>query len=239
MWLALETSGDRASVAVGEPGRVLAEESLVGARRHAGALLPMVHRALAAAGAGLDAIAAVAVADGPGSFTGLRVGASVGKALAHAHGLPLWAAPSLMVLAAGAAIDDGVPIAALTDALRGDVYLGVYAFADGAVETIVPASVRRPAEAVGLIPARARVVAPVPPVVLDALEAAGLRVEGTTPTDGPRASALLRLAGQRGGAARVESPDLWEPAYGRPAEAQVRWEQAHGRALPHSSGARE
>ena len=48
MWLALETAGDRASVAVGEAFEDAVEESLLGSRRHAGALLPMVTSALAA-----------------------------------------------------------------------------------------------------------------------------------------------------------------------------------------------
>jgi tRNA threonylcarbamoyladenosine biosynthesis protein TsaB len=54
----------------------------------------------------------------------------------------------------------------------------------------------------------------------------------------PHAAALLGLIGVPGGAARVASLDAWEPGYGRLAEAQVRWEAAHGRALSDPSGDR-
>ena len=47
---------------------------------------------------------------------------------------------------------------------------------------------------------------------------------------------LLALVGVRGGAARIESVQAWEPVYGRPAEAQARWETTHGRPLPDSVG---
>ena len=50
----------------------------------------------------------------------------------------------------------------------------------------------------------------------------------------PRAAALLALIGVRGGAERIAQLDDWEPFYGRPAEAQARWEASHGRALPHT-----
>lgn len=95
MWLALDTSADRASVAVGRPGRVMAEEGLDGARRHAGALPELIARVLADAGVRLSDVEAVVVGDGPGSFTGLRVGASVAKALVRSRGVALHAAPAL------------------------------------------------------------------------------------------------------------------------------------------------
>ena len=103
MWLALETATDRASVAVGRTAADAVEESLTGARRHAGALLPMIQAALRRRGIGLDAITGLIVSDGPGSFTGLRVGATAAKALARARGLPLRTAPSLLARAAGVA----------------------------------------------------------------------------------------------------------------------------------------
>src|SRR5215217_9516376 len=123
MWLALDTASDWASVAVGEPGagHRAVEENLLGARRHAAALLPMVQSILSRAGASLDGLRGIVLSDGPGSFTGLRVGASVAKALAYARLLPLWTAPSLLVRAAGLATMNRV-VLAVANALRGDVY---------------------------------------------------------------------------------------------------------------------
>ncbi|HEU5039876.1 MAG TPA: tRNA (adenosine(37)-N6)-threonylcarbamoyltransferase complex dimerization subunit type 1 TsaB, partial [Gemmatimonadales bacterium] len=124
MWLAVDTATDRASVALGADPADAVEEEVAGARRHAAALVPMVARLLARRGVTLDAVTALAVADGPGSFTGLRVGAAMVKALAAARGLPLWSAPSLMIRAAGVAAP-GATVLAVADALRGDVYAGL------------------------------------------------------------------------------------------------------------------
>jgi hypothetical protein len=58
-----------------------------------------------------------------------------------------------------------------------------------------------------------------------------------TPPEGtPRATALIALTGLSGGAREVTNASEWEPVYGRPAEAQARWEIAHGRPLPDPSG---
>src|SRR5512134_1693198 len=103
MWLALDTATDRASLALGGPGGVLARETLVGARSHAASLLPAVAACLARAGSAREAIEGIALADGPGSFTGLRVGAAAAKAMVRVQPVPLWAAPSLLVCAAARA----------------------------------------------------------------------------------------------------------------------------------------
>ena len=84
MRLALDTATDRLSVALGSTVRDAHSASLAGARRHAGAILPLVDTLLAERGAMRADIASVVLADGPGSFTGLRVGAAVAKALARA-----------------------------------------------------------------------------------------------------------------------------------------------------------
>ena len=82
MWLALDTATDRASVALGPSAEDALEEEVVGSRRHAASLLPMVSRLLDRRGATLDDLTTLALADGPGSFTGLRVGAALVQALA-------------------------------------------------------------------------------------------------------------------------------------------------------------
>jgi tRNA threonylcarbamoyladenosine biosynthesis protein TsaB len=235
MWLAMDTATDRASVAVGVAGAEPLEESISGARRHAASLLPAIQALLRRAGASLDHLEGIVLSDGPGSFTGLRVGASVAKALVHARGLPLWIAPSLLVRAAGAPATEGM-VLSVANALRGDVYAAGYRFFPDYVETELSPSVQRPSEllASGLQPRLA--IGEAPPEILATLERwIGRPVIGP-PEGAPRAARLLQLVGRRGGAVRVEAVRDWEPVYGRPAEAQARWEIAHGRRLPDSVG---
>jgi tRNA threonylcarbamoyladenosine biosynthesis protein TsaB len=236
MWLALETAGDRASVAVGETFEDAVEESLVGSRRHAGALLPMVTTALAGRGVALEAITGILVSDGPGSFTGLRVGASVGKALARARDLPLHTAPSLVVRAAGVPDRDGRLVLAVSDALRGDVYAAAVRFTRGRVRVELEPGVWRPEDLAALDLRPDVLVGEAPAPVMAELERWSRRLAVAPPAGAPRAVRLIELATLDGGARRVEDPQAWEPVYGRPAEAQARWETAHGRPLPDSVG---
>jgi tRNA threonylcarbamoyladenosine biosynthesis protein TsaB len=233
MYLAIETAGDRASVAVGRSAAAAVQRELSGARRHAAELLPMIDAALRDAGAGLDDITGLVLSDGPGSFTGLRVGAAVAKALVQARGLPLWTAPSLMARARRVARTD-ISVLAVANALRGELYAAAYRFDEGGVRTLLPPAVYRP---------DALVAGPLRPDVLvgEAPDAAARLLEhwaGTAlvggPEGAPHARALLQLVGVPGGATRVEAVREWEPVYGRPAEAQARWEVAHGRPLPDS-----
>ena len=236
MWLALETATDRASVAVGLTAEDAVEESLPGARRHAGALLPMIESVLRRRGATLDGVTGLVVSDGPGSFTGLRVGVTAAKALARARALPLRSASTLMVRAAGAAAHQASLVLAVSDALRGEVYAGGFRFAPGRVVTELEPGVFRP-EALAVLGLGPDVlVGEVPVPAREALErATGLPM--IVPPDGaPRATALIALTAVAGGAREVPDPSAWEPVYGRPAEAQARWEIAHGRPLPDPAG---
>lgn len=238
MWLALETATDRASVAVGRTADDAVEETLLGARRHAGALLPMIETALRRREVSLDGVTGLVVSDGPGSFTGLRVGVTAAKALARARGLPLRSASTLMVRAAGAGAvaHKASLVLAVSDALRGEVYAGAFRFAPARVVTELEPNVFRPEALVELGLRPDVLVGEVPAEAREALECAtGLPM--IVPPDGaPRATALIALTAMEGGAREVPDPSAWEPAYGRPAEAQAKWEIAHGRPLPDPAG---
>ena len=235
MWLAIETATGRASVAVGRSPAEAAEEVLAGARRHAAGLLAMISGTLDRAGITLDDLTGLALSDGPGSFTGLRVGASVAKALVHARGLPLWTAPSLMVRARGVA-REGDTVLALADALRGEVYAAAYRFDPEEVVTLLAPSVYRPETLIAAAPRPSILVGEAPTAAVEALERwSGCRLVGP-PDGGPRARHLIGLVGRRGGAARAMAVEGWAPEYGRPAEAQARWEAVHGRPMPDPLG---
>jgi tRNA threonylcarbamoyladenosine biosynthesis protein TsaB len=235
MRLAIETATDRASVALGRSAGDAVERELAGARRQAAELLPMIDAVLRQAGATLDDVTALVLSDGPGSFTGLRVGASVAKALVQARGLPLWTAPSLMVRARGAG-QPGRTILAVANALRGELYAAAYRFESEGVRTLLAPSVHRPDALVAGTIRPDLLVGEAPEPAARLLEAwAGAPLVGP-PEGAPHARVLLGLVDLSGGASRVERVQGWEPVYGRPAEAQARWETAHGRPLSHSVG---
>lgn len=217
MWLAIDTATDRASIALGGPGLVAARAEVVGARRHAAELLPAIERCLAEAGLGYGALEGIVLADGPGSFTGLRVGAAVAKALVRARRMPLWVTPSLLVCAAARGTVDGV-VLAVSNALRGDLFAAAYRVSPSGVETILAPAVLRPDAIHALVPAPGAIVGPAASTL------------GSAPT-WPEAAMLLDLVGRAGGVRQVAAVAAWEPEYGRPAEAQVQWELKHGRPL--------
>lgn len=230
--LGIDTATDRLSVALSRPGAPVIERNLDGARRHAAALLPMVAAVLEEGGTPLSAVNALAIADGPGSFTGLRVGAAAVKALARAApALEIWYASSLMVRAAGVAAPHGARALVVTSALRGELYAACYRLVlPGGIETLTAPTLATPESLHGQTPDL--LVADAQDKLVERLAAQFEVPLVRGPASLPSAAALLTLVGAAGGAERITRLDDWEPTYGRPAEAQVKWELVHGRALP-------
>ena len=237
MWLALDTSGDIASVALGRAGSApMADESLQGARKHAGALVPMIDRVMQETGTDPSALEGILVTDGPGSFTGLRVGASVAKAIGLTRGLTVRTAPSLLVLAAGALPRHDGPILAVLDALRGEVYAAVYEVTGAGVVSHLAPTVATPDDlAAKVAPLGATgMVGIVAEPVLVALHQKLGAARLAPPVAG--APVLLELLTTSNALTPVADLRHWEPVYGRPAEAQRKWEETHGRPLPPAPG---
>jgi len=236
MRLALDTSTDRLSVALGDTAATATVLHVDGARRHAAAILPTTERLLADAGVSLADVTDLVVADGPGSFTGLRVAASVAKALAATRGIRVWGAPALLARAVFAAHDGEVAVSVL-DALRGELYSAAYLVEAHGVTEVLPPAARSPEALRAALPhgtVPGLLVGEAMPVLSQRLGAWAART-----VLGQRADArtLLAAMDRPGGAARIADPAAWEPTYGRPAEAQARWEAEHGRALSHPPGA--
>jgi tRNA threonylcarbamoyladenosine biosynthesis protein TsaB len=140
--LALDTSTRTGGSAVLRDDDVLAEVPGDAARTHAERLPADLMRALDIARVTLGEVEVFAVATGPGSFTGLRVGIATMQGLALAAGRPLVGVSVLDALAhaAAAGADAGVRVATWVDAWRGEVYAALY---DG-VREVEPASVELP-----------------------------------------------------------------------------------------------
>ncbi|AYA37447.1 tRNA (adenosine(37)-N6)-threonylcarbamoyltransferase complex dimerization subunit type 1 TsaB [Hymenobacter oligotrophus] len=132
--LALETSSPVCSVALTHDGALLAATELRLEKSHSSHLTVLIEQLLSNAGVALEQVSAVAVSDGPGSYTGLRIGAAAAKGLCYALSLPLVAVGTLPALAHQVA--QQVPRAAryrfcpLLDARRMEVYAALYS-ADG------------------------------------------------------------------------------------------------------------
>lgn len=124
-FLLMHTSGSEGSVALADTeaaDAVVASETLPG-RSSSERLVPAVRRLMEASGWRLRDLTAVVVVDGPGSFTGVRVGLSAAKGLCEAGGVPLIAVSRLALLAA--CVGEG-SVHAVLDAGRGEFYYGEY-----------------------------------------------------------------------------------------------------------------
>jgi len=123
--LALDTATDRGSLALLEDAAVLGEVPLDTPGSFLVHLLPGLDRLLALTGRNLDEVGAICVSQGPGNFTGLRLGLATAQGLALAQGCPLVPVPTQEALAASWA-GYPHPVAVLVDAKRGEVYWGLY-----------------------------------------------------------------------------------------------------------------
>lgn len=135
--LALESSTNTGSAAVGDASGLFAEVVRSVAAGHSSGLLPAAEQALRAAGLRPSDLAAVVVGGGPGSFTGLRIAAATAKGMIQALGVPLFAYSGLLATAASGWAAGG-PVCALFDARRRDVYAACYRFDDGVQELFGP-----------------------------------------------------------------------------------------------------
>ena len=127
--LALDSSGLVASVAVMENDTLVAEYTMNYKKTHSQTLLPMLNEIKNNIQLDLNSIDAIAVAAGPGSFTGLRIGSATAKGLGLALDKPLIAVPTVDALAYNL-YDTGedTVVCPIMDARRNQVYTGIYKF---------------------------------------------------------------------------------------------------------------
>jgi len=224
--LALDTSTRRGSVALGETGgsavRVLGEAVLEVSATHSETVLPAVDGLVRSAGLAPADLEAVVVGAGPGSFTGIRIGAALARGVCFPARAPLFAYSSLAAIAAGSG--ESGAVCALLDARRDQVYAAGYDVGPGGLE-------RRFEPRAGAL---ARLLDEIGPSswtfagVLSAEQRAAIERAGgeLLPAERgwPTASALLRLVHQAPAAGRVADPARWEPEYVRSSSAARRME---------------
>jgi tRNA threonylcarbamoyl adenosine modification protein YeaZ len=140
--LAFDTATPAVTAAVHDGETVLAESTVVDARRHGELLMPAVDRVLAEAGVKLDAVTGIVVGVGPGPYTGLRVGLVTAAAFGDALGVPVHGICTLDGIAYASGLTDG-PFVVATDARRKEVYWARY---DTPRLRVTEPAVDRPAE---------------------------------------------------------------------------------------------
>lgn len=135
--LIFDTSTKTLGVAVTNGLEVLAEETIYEVKNHSKYLMPQIEKLMQLAGVRPIELDAIIVAEGPGSYTGVRIGVTVSKTLAWTLNIPLYAVSSLQGMAQSYAGEfDGLLIP-LIDARRGTVFTGAYRQNGSVVECVL------------------------------------------------------------------------------------------------------
>lgn len=215
--LALDASTYSGSVAILKDGSVVAERELPAASvpvqgTRSEGMMPAIAEAMLEAAIRPADLSRIICGEGPGSFTSLRIAASLAKGFAHALNIPLYSVSSLALVAAGAPVN-ARPIIAAISAMRGEYFVADFHTTCESVTETVGARILEEGAM------RAYVA-----------ERNGLLFIAGTDSVSPRAGNVSRVLEHviQGGPVDLNS---WEPRYGRLAEAQVRWEKASGKPL--------
>jgi len=206
--LAIESSTYAGSVAIIRGPEVVASQDVEMRGRDEERLMPAVAACVGGIAGGMESLQRVVCGAGPGSFTSLRIAAAIAKGICHARGIPLFAVSSLSLMVAAAGKERGSYVAAL-DAMRGESFAALVHVSD---EGNIPAAV-----SVRIVPLAA--------LAGEAADAGAELLSGA-----PHATGVARMLDSIIAAGPVDL-GAWEPDYGRAAEAQVKWEAAHGRPL--------
>ena len=249
--LAVDAATSAASVAVFQDGTLLAEATLDTRNRDEERLMPAIAETLARAAAAPGQVTRVVCGSGPGSFTSRRIAAAIAKGLSLSLGAELWVASSLALVVAGsdATRQPGRYLACL-DAMRGEWYVRLFHVDGGGMLRAAGDGYRLPRASLeqecrrlgavlvgaGLGPGDDTGVGPGDDTGVDTGVDFGV---GRAMRPGVDLDVFLDAAPHARGIARLTAGDLlvlvdrtaWEPDYGRLAEAQVKWEALHGRAL--------
>jgi tRNA threonylcarbamoyladenosine biosynthesis protein TsaB len=216
--LAVDGSTYAGSVALIRNHEVIAERQLEriskpGREGRAEQFMPMVADCLRDGQVRACDLARIVCGEGPGSFTSLRVAASIAKGIAVGAGIPLYAVSSLLLIVAAASRADGTWLSALP-AMRGEVFIAPFEIAGGVVRAV---------ESPRIVSQSA---------LEDEVVRYGAKLAGPARDEDemPHARGVARVLDPVIASGPV-SLDSWEPMYGRLAEAQVKWEAAHGRPL--------
>lgn len=213
--LAIDTSRGACSAAVydGDLRCALVRESQPMQRGHAEALAPMVDRLLAEVEGGASTLSKIAVAVGPGSFTGLRIGVAMARAMALTLDIPVVGVSTLLAFA-GPMLDDPRPgvIASVIDASHGQVYFHLIDSKAKQIFSPRVISLRDAVRAIG--GSTARIVGDAASLLAEEARRAGVDVDASAGAAYPDIVALARIG-------LAADPAAWpaRPFYVKPPDA--------------------
>ncbi|MFZ5801560.1 MAG: tRNA (adenosine(37)-N6)-threonylcarbamoyltransferase complex dimerization subunit type 1 TsaB [Candidatus Omnitrophota bacterium] len=226
--LALDTSSSILSVAVSSDGKKIRDLHVPGLFRHAENLLPVLVRLLRKKKVRLDALGAILINRGPGSFTGLRIGFSTLKGLLAVKKIPCYGALSLDVIAAGIRLPRPSCLAICLDAYRGQFYVRHYHNARGGWRPLGKARIETPESFIRALPETAAIAGDALERYRDNLqkmaEAAGKKVRFLRKDSWyPKASVLVRWHFEKSPfLKKLAKPKELLPLYFRRSEAEER-----------------
>lgn len=200
--LALDSSGLVASVAIIEDCNLMAEYTINYKKTHSQTLLPMLDEVVKMTDLDLNTVDAIAVAEGPGSFTGLRIGSATVKGLGLALKKPIIGVPTLEGLAMNL-YDVKSIVCPIMDARRNQVYTGIYKFNNhkmSVVKTQTAIGITEIIEALNLIGQDVVFLGDGVPVYQDIIK---------EKMEVPYSFAPAHLNKQRAGAVGVRAMDYW------------------------------
>ncbi|AWI11282.1 MULTISPECIES: tRNA (adenosine(37)-N6)-threonylcarbamoyltransferase complex dimerization subunit type 1 TsaB [Bacillaceae] len=128
--LAIDTSTNVLGVGIASNEKIIGEYITNIKRNHSTRVLPAIDFLLKDCGMDIKEINKIIVANGPGSYTGLRIGLTIGKTLAWTLNIPIVGVSSLKLMAASARYFDGY-ISPVMDARRGNIFTGLYEYKEG------------------------------------------------------------------------------------------------------------
>jgi tRNA threonylcarbamoyladenosine biosynthesis protein TsaB len=230
--LAIDTSTRRVGVAFGSEQGLVAAVTLGGPAdpgppRHAERLAPAIEYAKAEAGIDLGHVSAVTVSVGPGMFTGLRVGVTTAKVMAHALRVPVIPIPSLDLLAYPLRHTRALVVPAI-DARRNELYFAIYRSVPGGLQRESGYDLGTPSDLSGELEARAEEALLCGDGAIRFRDAfAGLeRVEHAGPGHvAPDLAALVELAAARYEREEFVAPSEVVPMYLRQSDAEIGWQR--------------
>lgn len=234
MLLAIETATLASGVALATAGKLVAEIIVQTKKTHSERLMPHIEQLLELGQVAKEDITAIAVSIGPGSFTGLRIGLATAKALAYVWNVPVIGVSTLAALAYACPAPNSL-ICPLLDAQKGNVYQAVYRWEKGILQEVIPPRVIAHQEAINELASQ-----PLPVIMLgegavlfqEAIVAAADPIELAPPhIILPRAGSVALLGHQLLRQGIRHDVMTLEPLYIRRSEAEVLWEQRHGKCL--------